>query len=134
MSENIKTYSRDWTVETIYNQIKQGNIDLNPKFNLIFLEIRSRIENFGKIKSSEKSEKFVGKEKRKEGLKFEKTNSFKERKKNSENTVLEYLDGVTDRQTPWFILHLVLEDDGQTDNIKINSRKINKSSDNDNSN
>ncbi|CAN5680620.1 DUF262 domain-containing protein [soil metagenome] len=32
LSENIKTYSRDWTVETIYNQIKQGNIELNPKF------------------------------------------------------------------------------------------------------
>lgn len=32
LSENIKTYSRDWTVETIYNQIEQGNIDLNPKF------------------------------------------------------------------------------------------------------
>ncbi|MCK9403940.1 MAG: DUF262 domain-containing protein [Chitinophagaceae bacterium] len=32
LSENIKTYSRDWTVETIYNQIIQGNIDLNPKF------------------------------------------------------------------------------------------------------
>ncbi|WP_423737180.1 DUF262 domain-containing protein [Chitinophaga caseinilytica] len=31
-TENIKTYSRDWTVETIYNQIVQGNIDLNPKF------------------------------------------------------------------------------------------------------
>ena len=41
---------------------------------------------------------------------------------------------MTDRQTPWFILHLVLGDDGQTDNIKINNRKINKSSDNDNSN
>lgn len=32
LSENIKTYSRDWTVETIYNQIKQENIELNPKF------------------------------------------------------------------------------------------------------
>lgn len=32
LSENIKTYSRDWTVETIYNQITQGNIELNPKF------------------------------------------------------------------------------------------------------
>lgn len=32
LSENIKTYSRDWTVETIYNQVKQGNIDLNPNF------------------------------------------------------------------------------------------------------
>ena len=32
LSENIKTYSRDWTVETIHNQIVQGNIDLNPKF------------------------------------------------------------------------------------------------------
>ena len=32
LTENIKTYSRDWTVETIYNQIRQGNIDLNPKF------------------------------------------------------------------------------------------------------
>lgn len=32
LSENIKTYSRDWTVETIYNQIVQGNIELNPKF------------------------------------------------------------------------------------------------------
>lgn len=32
LAENIKTYSRDWTVETIYNQIKQGNIELNPKF------------------------------------------------------------------------------------------------------
>lgn len=31
-SENIKIYSRDWTVETIYNQIIQGNIELNPKF------------------------------------------------------------------------------------------------------
>ena len=31
-TENIKTYSRDWTVETIYNQIEQGNIDLNPRF------------------------------------------------------------------------------------------------------
>lgn len=25
-------YSRDWTIETIANQIKLGNIDLNPKF------------------------------------------------------------------------------------------------------
>lgn len=32
LDENIKTYSRDWTVETIYNQIVQGNIELNPKF------------------------------------------------------------------------------------------------------
>jgi len=32
LSENIKTSSRDWTVGTIYNQIKQGNIELNPKF------------------------------------------------------------------------------------------------------
>lgn len=30
--ENIVVYSRDWTVETIYNQIVQGNIDLNPGF------------------------------------------------------------------------------------------------------
>ena len=29
---SLVVYSRDWTVETIYNQIKQGNIDLNPKF------------------------------------------------------------------------------------------------------
>lgn len=29
---DIVVYSRDWTIETIYNQIKQGNIDLNPKF------------------------------------------------------------------------------------------------------
>ena len=28
----LKVYSRDWTVETIYSQIRQGNIDLNPKF------------------------------------------------------------------------------------------------------
>jgi hypothetical protein len=32
LSENIKTYSRDWTVDTIYSQIIQGNIELNPKF------------------------------------------------------------------------------------------------------
>jgi hypothetical protein len=32
LTENIKTYSRDWTVETIANQISQGSIDLNPKF------------------------------------------------------------------------------------------------------
>jgi len=32
LSENIKTYSRDWTVQTIYDQIIQGNIDLDPKF------------------------------------------------------------------------------------------------------
>jgi uncharacterized protein with ParB-like and HNH nuclease domain len=29
---NITVTSRDWTVETIVNQIKKGNIDLNPKF------------------------------------------------------------------------------------------------------
>jgi len=28
----IVVYSRDWTIETIYNQIKLNNIDLNPKF------------------------------------------------------------------------------------------------------
>jgi uncharacterized protein with ParB-like and HNH nuclease domain len=31
-NENIVVFSRDWTVETIVNQISQGNIDLNPKF------------------------------------------------------------------------------------------------------
>ncbi|MBF0550393.1 MAG: DUF262 domain-containing protein [Deltaproteobacteria bacterium] len=30
--ESVVVYSRDWTVETIINQISQGNIDLNPKF------------------------------------------------------------------------------------------------------
>lgn len=30
--ENLVVYSRDWTIETIYNQISQGNIELNPKF------------------------------------------------------------------------------------------------------
>jgi len=29
---DLVVYSRDWTVETIENQIKKGNIDLNPKF------------------------------------------------------------------------------------------------------
>jgi hypothetical protein len=29
---DIVVYSRDWTIETIFGQIKQGNIDLNPKF------------------------------------------------------------------------------------------------------
>ena len=29
---SLVVYSRDWTVDTIYDQIKQGNIDLNPKF------------------------------------------------------------------------------------------------------
>lgn len=29
---NIVVFSRDWTVETIATQIKQGNIDLNPQF------------------------------------------------------------------------------------------------------
>ena len=29
---SLIVYSRDWTVETIYNQIKQGNVDLDPKF------------------------------------------------------------------------------------------------------
>ena len=28
----LKIYSRDWTIETIHNQISQQNIDLNPKF------------------------------------------------------------------------------------------------------
>tara|TARA_Y100001934_G_scaffold209088_1_gene247358 strand:+ start:4226 stop:5419 length:1194 start_codon:yes stop_codon:yes gene_type:complete len=28
----IIVYSRDWTVETVISQIKNGNIDLNPKF------------------------------------------------------------------------------------------------------
>ncbi len=30
--ESLVVYSRDWTVETIVNQIQQGNIDLNPRF------------------------------------------------------------------------------------------------------
>ena len=29
---SIIVYSRDWTIDTIYRQIKQNNIDLNPKF------------------------------------------------------------------------------------------------------
>ena len=29
---SLVVYSRDWTIETIYNQIEKGNIDLNPKF------------------------------------------------------------------------------------------------------
>ena len=29
---DLVVYSRDWTVETIVNQIKKSNIDLNPKF------------------------------------------------------------------------------------------------------
>ena len=29
---SLTVYSRDWTVETIYSQINQGNIDLNPQF------------------------------------------------------------------------------------------------------
>ena len=29
---SLTVYSRDWTVETIYSQIEQGNIDLEPKF------------------------------------------------------------------------------------------------------
>src|SRR5262245_43129578 len=28
----LVVYSRDWTIETINNQIAQDNIDLNPKF------------------------------------------------------------------------------------------------------
>ncbi|MEI8006999.1 MAG: DUF262 domain-containing protein [Bacteroidota bacterium] len=28
----IVVYSRDWTIETIFSQIKGGNIDLNPKY------------------------------------------------------------------------------------------------------
>lgn len=30
--QSIVVYSRDWTIETIFNQIRQGNIDLDPKF------------------------------------------------------------------------------------------------------
>lgn len=30
--DSLVVYSRDWTVETILNQIEQGNIDLNPRF------------------------------------------------------------------------------------------------------
>jgi len=29
---SLVVYSRDWTIETIYNQIEQKNIDLNPQF------------------------------------------------------------------------------------------------------
>ncbi len=29
---NLVVYSRDWTVETIFSQIKKGNIDLDPEF------------------------------------------------------------------------------------------------------
>ena len=31
-TSDVIVYSRDWTIETIYNQISLGNIDLNPKF------------------------------------------------------------------------------------------------------
>jgi hypothetical protein len=31
-ASSLVVYSRDWTVETVINQIEQGNIDLNPKF------------------------------------------------------------------------------------------------------
>ena len=31
-SSDVIVYSRDWTIETIYNQIILGNIDLNPNF------------------------------------------------------------------------------------------------------
>lgn len=30
--DTVAVYSRDWTVETINNQVAQGNIDLNPRF------------------------------------------------------------------------------------------------------
>jgi len=32
LNENIKIYSRDWTVQTIYQQVMAKNIDLNPRF------------------------------------------------------------------------------------------------------
>lgn len=32
LGDMTKVYSRDWTVQTIYDQIVRGNIDLNPKF------------------------------------------------------------------------------------------------------
>ena len=31
-ASDVIVYARDWTIETIYNQINIGNIDLNPKF------------------------------------------------------------------------------------------------------
>jgi hypothetical protein len=31
-ASKVVVFSRDWTIETIYSQIKEGNIDLNPKF------------------------------------------------------------------------------------------------------
>lgn len=31
-TSEIVVFSRDWTIETIFSQIKSGNIDLNPKF------------------------------------------------------------------------------------------------------
>lgn len=43
---NLVVYSRDWTVETIFNQIAQANIDLNPRFqrrNAWNDEARSRL-------------------------------------------------------------------------------------------
>ncbi len=45
-NENITIHSRDWTVETILNQIRDKNIDLNPKFqrrNVWNDEKRSRL-------------------------------------------------------------------------------------------
>lgn len=29
---DVVVYARDWTIETIFNQINIENIDLNPKF------------------------------------------------------------------------------------------------------
>ncbi|HMU34667.1 MAG TPA: DUF262 domain-containing protein [Pyrinomonadaceae bacterium] len=31
-ASKVVVFSRDWTIETVYSQIKEGNIDLNPKF------------------------------------------------------------------------------------------------------
>lgn len=30
--DNLVVYSRDWTVDTVLSQLRQGNIDVNPKF------------------------------------------------------------------------------------------------------
>lgn len=31
-ASDIIVYARDWTIDTMYDQIRQGNIILNPKF------------------------------------------------------------------------------------------------------
>ena len=106
--------------------------DLFDDFILIFFELNCSIKEFGSLEreNTENTENTGNKDYM--GIKERKFNLQTVSTKAAERTsFLEFQtkatdrgssDGVTDRQTPWFVLNYILEGDGQTDNLSSNNK------------